>query len=511
MDSWFGGRWHVSLDTGPEDKTAAVNRLEAALKLSPGNTLYEQALVWHTPREKLPALLKKRGLGPEARRLAAGLVYEHHAQAKRTIPAPPDTEEVRPEEPTDRGPTDDLERLDALAKADPTNALVHYRKAVVLKDMQRPDDAYAEMKAAGNLRTIRFHFPALSKAVHDSLGSPLFTPFPEMARLRSLTRSLVAAANERLRQGNVVEACETLEECCQMGVNLASSEPPQTIAVLVGRAVFLMAWAELEPVYKDFGMKEELAVFKQADGAFEAVVASCRSRIANESDSWLRLIRTILPPTSIAFAVGLSAGLMMLSTLWWIPAGIARRRRRESALTVPPWSEGWLSRRLLAVYIPPAVIIACLLSIRPSSLASELRFAMLVAGPLAAGLLALAQLVMLCFIFRALHHRYDDHTGERTGILRFLFKAPAAAKAWTRKYVIAGLGAQMMFFVCCFLLLTIAYKPIVGGHPWQMNRFRVAYLSTEQAFVKQITADLAIPDFAGTSIPNNDTREPANH
>ena len=261
-----------------------------------------------------------------------------------------------------------------------------------------------------------------------------------------------------------------------MGVNLASSEPATIMSVLVGTVVFTIAEARLEPIYKDFGMRDRLAALQRLDAAFERARKSCRSAI-DYSDFITRTMRVFMAPVILGAAACLSSGLAVLVFLWWLPAAIVRKRRRETALIVPPWSEGFLARVFLAIYIPTLAVALGMTFIEPVAW-----FGFCASIP--------AQLVLLGVTLRILHHQYDEHAGERTGILRFIFKAPAAAKAWTRKYLIAALGAQLVFLACCFLLVAIVFKPAFGAYPWQANRFSLGNMSHEQAVVRQTAVDL---------------------
>lgn len=475
LDSWFVGGWNIfQMDKHPESSEAAVRRLEAALRLSPGNSLYEQALVWQYPCRQLPRLLEERRLGVEARRLAAGLICKHR-------------EDISVADNLGKK----LKRLDALAKADPSNALVHYCKAFAFQEAGRPDEAYAEIKIANRLGAIRLYSPETTEPVLDALCGPAVyaLPFPDMAESRRLARAQSDIANERLRQGKADEACEILESVCRMGVNIASTEPPSIISALVGKTVFAIAAKPLSPIYKDFGMKEKLAAMQRVDGAFERGFQSCRSAIKDNPFEKRIAVAFAVPVALVSAAYPCPPLMALLLLLWTLPA-IIRKRRKESALAAPPWGEGWLARTFLVIYLPALAIVLGMAFLWSFSL-----FPGIVPSPdeLGPGLLAvllLAQVVALGAVLRILHHRYDEHTGERTGILRFVFKAPAAAKAWTRKYLIAALAGQLVFLACCFLLATIVYKPIFGSHPWEANRFRVATMSHEQAVVRQIARDL---------------------
>ena len=525
LDAWFAGWPYVpGIYDNWEGREAAVRKLEAALRLSPGNSLYEQALVWHYPREKLADLLKSRRPGPEARRLAAGLIYQHErALPARAgplsmpgpgIPSPPGAPPVPAAPPPARPPrpaavTDEhlLNRLDELAKIDPANALPHYRKAFILRRSNRLDDAYAEVLTANRIGTIRFYVPAVRSAILDGQlwSGFILDRFEDLARFRDLARGFLDMANERLRHGRVDEARAMLEAGCQMGTNLAASQPHGYIQLLAGRAVVSICEKDLGPLYKDFGMKNRAAALRRTDEAFERAVSAIR---AENSASMPRLLARVSQVSAAPLILNGGAcaalGLAVLIYLFSIPARTVARRRQEEPVTLPPWGQGWLARMFLAVYIPTFLVWAGIAMLFPS-LVPGLVPGWEESGGVAVTLwgfvavLLLSQLALLVLPLRALHRRYDDHTATRTGIFRFIFKAPAAAKAWTRKYLIAAMAAQLVFLACCFLLTLIVYKPIFGGHPWQFERLRIGGTSAEQALVARLAADVQ----AAAQIPSH--------
>jgi len=482
-DSWFAGRGDSFSPEVEGHGAAAILLIEKALKLAPGNSQYEQALVWQYDPAKLPALLKKRHLSPEARRLAAGQIADRAVYQSTRLPRKPDIKADLREE---------LGRLKSLQNADPTNSLVHYRKANVLQQLGRTDEALAELKAGNRLGPVKLYYPEVPRGLADCLVSPpIASPqLSTMMAARGLARAVSNLANDRLRQGKVQEAREILESCVPMSVNIARSEPPTIIAALVGKAVFAIAGSQLEPIYKDFGMRDKLASFRRLDDAFEGALKTSRAEIgsAGFQKRWALAFGI---PTVAVIASYAAFILAFLTGLLWVPAWFMRRRRSQETVTVPPWGEGFLFRACVPVYLLLFAGMCAMAALSPSWLyPDQFSFGIWSIGPVPVALILLAQILIIALALRVLHHQYDEHTGQRTGVLRFIFKAPANAKAWTRKYVVAALGAQLIFLACCFLLATIVYKPIFGGHPWQVNRFRVTYLSHEQAAMKRVGEDL---------------------
>lgn len=470
MDSCFVGSPNYLEPDSEGDPEAAIALLERALKLSPANSLYEQALVWQYDPEKLPDLLKKRHLGPKARRLAAGL-YEQEAGY-----------------PDDKaGFQEDLRRLAALQKADPTNSVVRYRRAHALQELGRMDEALAELRAGNRLGPMRLYAPELPRQALDACSSPMMSlRFGDFSSARKLALALSDLASQRLRQGKVQEACAILETCVPLSVNVARSEPPTFMAVYVGWALFGSADGQLKPIYKDFGMKDRLAALDQLDGGFCRARESCRTE--NRWDLSGAPAVAFALPASLVGAPELSLAVLVLAAIIWIPAVIARRVKRQDALIAPPWGTGFIARICLPPYALLLAWVIVASYVKTDLVLSDV-FSMDIANALFVAVGAL-EVIFLVLVLRVLHHRYDEHTGERTGILRFISRAPANAKAWTRKYVMVALGGQIVFAACCFLLAIIVYKPIFGGHPWQVNRFRVCRLSHEQAAVRRIGEDL---------------------
>lgn len=510
-DSWFIGRKaDVIEEIRPGRADVAIKKLEAALKLSPGNSLYEQALVLQCPKDKLPQLLKTHKFGLKAKRFAAGFAlkkdWENWQPSSRIavrapIPGMPPLPGTPG--PTHTDPDKLLKRLHELSKLDPTNGLPHYQKAGILQRLGRTNEALAEVKAGNACAVVEFYTPSVTDTILNSLMSSVFIDidFTTSARMRDTARFLTDTANDRLRRGRVDEARTILEDCCRMGVKYATAEPHTIITFLVGKAIFSIGKKDLDPLYRDFGMNDRLEALKQTDAAFERGIAQTKRHIDGSMDRLMtNMLRPLAEPFHIGYSAGTAANLLVLLGLFWIPAAV--RRRGHAALTLAPWSEGWLARMFLAVYIPVFAVFLALVMVgagRYSELLGEYgQFGDTFYVAISV-LIGICQLVLIAIALKSLHRRYDEQTGERTSIFRFIFKAPAAAKAWTRKYLATAMAAQIVFLGCCFLILTIIYEPIVGAHPWQIGRFRVTSISAEQALVRSISTELQATGFAQIS------------
>ena len=441
---------------------SSVPKLEKALALDPGNSMYEQALVYRYPKDRLPKLLKTRRLGKDAQSLAAGLIYKQ--QSERT-----------------QDPKRKLALVDELIEADPTNAWPHYLKASILQEKGRLDECLAEIRRGNACGRIRLYSPAVPDPVLNANLSPILQPmFGDYAELRRLVRAIMDYAYLQLRERRAVDAADAMDDCMHMSVIVSSSEPTLTISVLVGLAMQKISTTSLEPVAKDFGMAHSLARIKRLDKGFDLALKACKTE--NSLSSLEKTASVFAISYAFLWAGGSAAGLLLVSFLGWILPAI--RRKGQSAVNLGSWGEGWIARVSLIVTVP-FMAVAVFVGSRTFGLDSPSEYM----GPYAL-LIVLAQIIIVALGLRILHHRYDEDTGEKTGIFRFIFKSPANVKARTRKKLMVLLGGQLVFVGCLVLLAIILFKPLFGGHPWQIGRFNLLTISHEQATMRRVGDDL---------------------
>ena len=381
-DAWFIGYPATVYDENDSGSSVAIGKLEAALRLEPGNSRYEQALVWLGNRSQLPALLKRRKLGPQARLLAYALIFRKQEQQWTDNNPYPPTSSVEHSGARAAGPSANqlLAMPDEIEKADPSNALPHYQKACILNVTNRSDGARAEVEAGNRLGTIRRYTPQVDKAIGDSILSPE-PDFSDLSRFRELARMITDAASDRLRRAQVDQACRLLEDGCQMGVTISQLRPQEFIAMLAGEAVFTISASQLEPVYKDFAMKNKVAALRSADHAFQQVNKEIRADISNGYNPASEITRNTAAPLAILAGAVLSMAILLLAALFWIGADIARKRGHEQALTASPWGEGWLARIMIAIFVPVAVVLfGIVLIVQPKSLEFEMIMTSVIAG-----------------------------------------------------------------------------------------------------------------------------------
>lgn len=477
QDSWFVGGRGGNLEA--RHREAAVARVEAALELAPGNPLYEQALVWHSPPERLQALLKERRLGPGARTLAAGLLFQQATAYRRADAA------------------DLVAALDTLIAADPTNALPRYLNAHLLARMGRFGDALAEVQAGNRLPTMRHYLPAVGRSVRDSAASPMLTAnlSPVHLALRNLARLLWDEAHVRLRQRKADEARAILEACCRMGVQAAGAEPRASVPFLVGEAVFSIGWSGLDPLLKDFGPKQKLETYEAMGGALERVQRDVREGFDASSRGVARYATALLAPLFLRYAGMLAAILLLGALLCRTAAARAARRSEETPVTVAPWGPGWLARVCLALYGFGAL---CLLALAAALRAAPDTAAVGLYSTLAVPLCGLPLLFLLAAL-SSIRRGYGRHTGVYVPLSRVLPRRHPAVSAWAWRHLSTALAYQALFLIACLCLATCLYKPLIGGHPWQVERFAVGTLSQEEALVTRgLTGIRAAAGAAGT-------------
>ena len=137
--------------------------------------------------------------------------------------------------------------------------------------------------------------------------------------MRELVRALKNTVNDRLRHGKVDEAEEILESCTRMGINFASAEPESYMHWLVGSAVFKLAAADLEPIYREFGQMEKLASLKKTGNAFEQGSEKIRALASLSYDEYIRtMAKSNASVLSLLGAAYTTCWILPLVGLLWV-------------------------------------------------------------------------------------------------------------------------------------------------------------------------------------------------
>lgn len=478
-DAWFAD---FSMDESlPPEKS--VPKLEKALELCPGNSIYEQGLVWNYPEKDLPKLLKERKLGSEAVRLAYGRIY---TKCGISLDIGSSNETI------------ELQKILKLREYDSRNSLAYYFAAGRLAKAHRLDAAYHSVQEGNTLGRCCLYVPETTKAVSDTIGCySLFRPdFRYRAELQSVARGLGELGHERLRKGDLRGACDAFETCCRMGANYACARHVSGIDYFVGQAIFRVGWDPLKKICKDFGMREELAEYSQVEKAFGEGNGKIRkwldlNSIVQESSSQISIYSIPLEVT-VSMAVSLVALIILaLSAFIW---RLVMKAKKQPVLRISPWEDGWLIKTFLVAYsavliltfLPKAIMV-----VYPNWTASGWmleRIGDMV--PIVAGMV-ITQLAVLLMAVKKMRREFVDNTGEKIGMLTLVFRGTASRCAWMSGSLVRATGVQIMFLIASGFLTIILFKPLIGVHPWQLQRIPCHAPSKEAALVKNISENIA--------------------
>ncbi|MHB0999525.1 MAG: hypothetical protein ACYC27_09785 [Armatimonadota bacterium] len=499
IDSWYAGLGLTGIPN-PDGSEKAVKMLEKAIELQPGNSMYEQALVWQYQREKRTELLDRpKPLGKEARVLASGLIYEYSEKKAKnnTIELPANVPSGQMGQPTVKmmpgmpgyskqfSPEywqEKLQRLDALIAADPDNALPRYMRALAYSDMERPSDMLAEVKTGNRLNLIRAYMPKVADDIKNSMaGEMIFTDYESHAKYRELARRINDYGNKQLRSGNANEAVATLEECCLMGVRMSAREPKSHISNLVSQAIFAIGWKSLEPAYKDLGMEDKLRQYQRIEDAYNNNSEEIKLSITNMDYSLITraFIFTGFAVSAASFSL---SGLILALIGWWIMV-LVRKKKGQEILSIPAWSEGWLARFFMIAYLPIVILTGLALISKPF-----LDFLFDKSGSIF--IIVAYSLALIIATLVVLRRRYIEHTGERIGFWRFVFRVPSSVGAWKSRSFAAMFAGQLIFIICCGSVITLFYKSAYGAHPWQPMRIQYGMMSQEKAMASKFSSEL---------------------
>jgi hypothetical protein len=464
-DAWFG-----DFDRYSEK---SVRLLEVALRLAPGNSLYEQALVWNYPSNELPQLMKERKLGPDATRLTYGLIY---TPMHRPFDVP---NSGRPESP--------LAQALKLSRLDSRNSIARYYAAGCLVKAKRLQDAYASVQVGNRLGKGRFYEPEMTEFVSDSMAMVSDRIDERGGSMRAVVRDaaggLAELGNLRLRAGDVEGASEIFEACCRMGVNCALSG-----RLTEGRSIFKIGWKSLRPVCKDFGMKEKLAEYSSLDKEFDRANRVIRKSLRTDFAAFVRGSLAIACIVCVpVFGV---LGMMIVAGLLGLWSGICKTialRGGQQLLEIVPWDEGWLTRLLLAAHLPIFCLLMVLVVVAWAH-APQKNDLVYLGFVIAFGLVI--ELFVVGVMQNKLRRSFNESTCERLGVLRFTFLGPASRQAWSSEWLMDGIRALVAFLVCVGLLVIILFKPVFGFHPWQYQRIPYTSARQKATMMDRINLDL---------------------
>lgn len=494
LDGWF---LTVRVKGGGDretDKNKSVEMFKQALALSPGNSLYEQALVWKCPEKDLHDLIVNGKLGKKAFILANHRYYTY-------LDKQADNDERRisskkPKKPSIYSASDmyyypplhqpeywrkKLERLEKLAAVDPDNALIRYRRAYIFANMGRQSDMLNEVRKANAMDLCAIRVPEISPRIVNTLADPRNEGiFGDLSQLRELARQMAGYSNEQLRNKNVTAALAASEDACRMGVKLASMEPVNFINYLVATAVFAIGRAKVDAIYRNFGMTDEMKKYQSVGMVFENGVGEFRKYIENST-----IISQPYPSiTTYAFFAIFSIFSLILFILLWGVTSLIRRIMHRQKVDIKAWDEGWLLKIMLTLYLPLLLITLIVNSFIKQELSSNIfRY---IEGPDSVAFIIIAiQLSLMIVLMLKLKKQYSISHGEKVSLLKFQFRIPMEARAWICRSFTLMFAAQTIFLLVCGMLASQFFISYYKTCPWQFERLPVIYNNENAVAQKQ--------------------------
>ncbi|MHB1456698.1 MAG: hypothetical protein ACYC0V_07265 [Armatimonadota bacterium] len=511
IDSWFQGSTFFSwmmesiTDTFPDDdekRKMSISKLEKALLLSPGNSMYEQALAKQYPPKDLPKLLADSKLGNKARWLAH---YRYYLYSARTNSANMDeiirAECQKPERERkyhvngahvypDQYLRENLRNLDELAAVIPGYPPIYLHRATIYGDMMQYDKMMANIRKANNMNP----YNAISIDRLPQLDQTILTYAEEFVIYQSYTSKLTTQTgtygNQLLRGGKVDEAIRVHEDLCRLGVKYAQQEPQSINTMMTGISVFFRGWDRLRPLYKDFGYADRLEGYNGISG-----ILLNAYEIMRDGDERSTIYKTSVFDIFywyLSLLILIIIGII-ISALTWTILIILQKRRTQESYQLTAWQNGWLVKRFVIIYGAVFTLMLILTGIFPYI--SIPTFAMMSLGCMHADVYAfyntgtaaslLTQVVMSILLIRKLRLEYRMKTGDNIGITRFIFNPPAEIGVWICKSFTRMYAAQLIFLTFILMVGAIYYKATLDFYPWQPERVRIFDTRVRDAVVQK--------------------------
>jgi hypothetical protein len=464
LDGWFSGvTTDEKIEVNEDFRRAHAYRcFEKALGIQPDRYLYQQALIWCCPRDSLLKLTQERHLGKSALVLAYGLLCTPKGMNDRGSRSPDVI-------------STELRRADMLKRLDPSNAVPYYRKAFVLTKAGRQADAASEIRAGNRTSIVREYYPIVPDEIVGSPADPMIqesknlSPFAEDdSAYCAVSQSLIAYAKNLSIAGRKDEARDVLQECCRMGMKTATASPRTAAAFQRGSQLFDAAWTALKSIQPQPAKLARLSFVMDESSRY--VANWLISNPAIESASRIPTFRAEALRTASEEMI-MAVYAVLVTSLWWLLWFAAGHSDPENAPDALPWNEGWLARSFTSLQIPACILTAYFLyltKLRGFTLVDESWNDLLPMLPW-----CLAEVGMLLLVLRRLHDADNSCRERKSGWIRFIFGGPASRQAWIAKYVGLTAAAQVLYISSLFLLTVIVCKPILGVHPWQLQRLPV--------------------------------------
>lgn len=464
LDGWFA----ETSQTGDQARDTAFRCFENALAISPGRCIFQHGLVWKSSRTQLPRILKEHHFYKETVVLGNALMASCGiSQKDRT--------------PSSSAISEELRQNDILKALELKNPLGYYRKAHLLLLLRRDKDALAEVCAGNRAGSIHEYYPIVSEEIAGSPADPMVQkarngdPFQEDSRRYvRISSSLISMAQDIRKEGNPEESDRVLYEACRMAVKVATAIPHTAATYQLGCSLFDDALAALQSGRKNAPQREAIADIARLSSTMATGNRSVGNWLisspAVESVSRTpKFTASITETFSTTAMIALYAAVVfILWSLLWFAASYSNR---ESAFEISPFDGNWLVSRLLMLHIPACIgsmYIIYTTKLQGLSLVDESWNDMLPILPI-----ALAQLGLLVLVTRRLRGVECSYRNVDHRLITYGFQGPVVRQHWIAKNFALASSAQVLFLLCVFLLTTIVCKPILGVHPWQLQRLPV--------------------------------------
>lgn len=476
MDGWFSGVTADDHLEGRSEERRANARplLETALSIDPEQTTYQHAVIWHSSEDQLKRFTQQQDLHKWSRMLAQALLgMPKSLSEKRTVSHVATAEE--------------LSRIDALKRIDPTNGIPCYRKAFVLMRAGRFDEALAEVKAGNRAPSIREYYPLTLDGIEGSRVDPLIqnsaedNPFINDQYIYSaVSQKLVERGRDLKGRGLKNDAAEVLRENCRMGMRVATASPQTAATFLSGSRIFEDGWDHL----RTLGMSRDLLRLR-------TVMLGCSRYTANwlmsnpeiEATSRVPTFRWGMISTGVQWITA-SAYIALLAVIWqllWFVASFSAPKKEELP---SPWGRGWIAKSFTALYLPACTASAYLLyltKLEGLTIIDESWNDLLPMLPF-----LLVQLGIIFLTIRRLQQARNLERERPMGWIKFLFGGPASHQAWIARHITIIQIANLIYLSCLLMAAVIVCKPILGVHPWQIQRLPVysKIMNSERSMVE---------------------------
>lgn len=496
-DSWFAGYnltfipFYYGLNEDEQRKTG-IKLLQKALDLSPGNSIYEQALAWRYPADQIPKLLSERKLGDKARTLAEYRYYKYEYEALRKRTDNIFWAEMNKTGHAEMNPAtsgfyypkeywrDCFNLLDGLTASDPHNARVYYQRARIYGDMGQYDKMMSLIRKANAIDTFIDPQPEHSPKVQGTYVEMFIYSLFDNGFSHGLPRTLRNYGNQLLRDRKADEAMRVYEDCCQMGIRFAMQKPLNENHFSRGYSIFKTGWQELEPIYKDFGRSSQLKKYQRLSDGFRDGMLINRYNFDKQFSKSLPLHLMIgLFQSLVIIGIGIC-----LSALSWLIFAFAGRRKNRNAVLYQAWYEGRLLRNFLIIYLAVAVIVILAARVWPNMIFDT--YSMMVMydtaffDNMAAIGVILMQTIVIIVAICQLRRRYSEYIGKKTGIWRFIFAVPIEVRAWACRSFTQMYVAQMLFLIFLIMISAISLQATLGIYPWQPERIKIHDVGSER-------------------------------